>query len=402
MSPLKLLILLALAHVVVDAIALVIQPLWPDLRSDLALSDAQFQAAFVIWNLATSMLQLPIGYWAERRRALWLVWAGPAVGAACICGATAVDSFPAFCLLLAAGGAGIAAFHPEAATLAASCTPENRSRALSIFAIGGYVGQAIGPLYAGKLTADYGRASLVWTLVWGWAALALVAWGLRRAPQAASVAGESSLAGENAASLGRLLHGKKRRLAWLVALGVLRVTPALGAPLALAFTIKEAGGTNADVGFAQSLFMGAIGAGNLACALFIRSHNERLAFWVLPLLSAGLLAICPWAGPMLASVCAAAAGLALGATLPLLISCGQQLLPRGQRIASGLTMGLTWGLAAPVAAGAIDLCERWRQPALSFYIFALIAAASSAMCGALPRVESQPVESQPAAVRNPA
>ncbi|HVW35673.1 MAG TPA: hypothetical protein VHB99_00140, partial [Pirellulales bacterium] len=66
MSSLKLLLLLAFAHVVVDTIAFVLQPLWPDLRSELSLSDAQFQASFVLWSLANSVLQLPIGYWAER------------------------------------------------------------------------------------------------------------------------------------------------------------------------------------------------------------------------------------------------------------------------------------------------------------------------------------------------
>lgn len=391
MSSLKLLLLLAFAHVVVDTIAFVIQPLWPDLRSELAMSDAEFQASFVLWSLANSVLQLPIGYWAERRHARWLIWAGPALGAACICGACLVDSFGPLCLLLVAGGVGIAAFHPEAAAAAAACVPENRSRALSIFAIGGYLGQALGPLYAGKLTAAYGRPALVWTLVWGWAALAFVAWGLKRTP--ASAAGSK----ENVPPLGELLDGKKKSLAWLAALGVLRVTPGLGVPLALAFAIKDAGGTNAEVGFAQSLFLAAIGAGSMACALFVRRHNERTAFWALPLLAALLLAACPLAAAALSSLCAAAAGFALGVTFPLLVSCGQQLLPRGQRIASGLTMGLTWGLASPLAIGTIDLFERWRQPAASFYVFAGLAATSSLMCFALAPGAIKPAAAQSAA-----
>jgi FSR family fosmidomycin resistance protein-like MFS transporter len=388
---LKLLLLLAFAHVVVDTIAFVLQPLWPDLRNDLALSDAEFQASFVLWSLANSVLQLPIGYWAERRHARWLIWAGPALGAGCICGACLVESFVALCLLLVVGGVGIAAFHPEAAAAAAACAPENRSRALSIFAIGGYVGQALGPLYAGKLTAAWGRPSLAWTLAWGWAALALVAWGLKRTPLPAMRTTETI------PPLGELLDGKKKSLAWLAALGVLRVTPGLGVPLALAFAIKDAGGSNADVGFAQSLFLAAIGSGSMACALFVRRHNERTAFWALPLLAALLLAACPIASPRVSSICAAAAGFALGVTFPLLVSCGQQLLPRGQRIASGLTMGVTWGLASPVAISTIDLFERWRQPAASFYVFAGLAAASSLMCLALARAAIEPAAAQSAA-----
>jgi MFS transporter, FSR family, fosmidomycin resistance protein len=383
-SQFKLLLLLAISHVAVDTVALVIQPLWPDLRSRLALDDAQFQIAFVLWNLANSLLQLPIGYWAERHSAKWLIWAGPALGVACVSAVGLIDSFFALCLLLSLAGVGIAAFHPEAAALAASCAPENRSRALSIFAIGGYLGQALGPLYAGKLTAAYGLPAIVWTLAWGWAAFAVIAFGLRRAPPPAAHADRPSL------PLGRLLHGKKKSLALLVGLGVLRVAPMAGVPLALAFAIKEAGGTNADIGFAQSLFMGAIGAGSIGCAFFIHHENERLAFWSLPLAASALLLVCPTASPALLRLCIVGSGFTMGVALPVLVSLGQQLLPDGQRIASGLTMGATWGLASPVAAGAIELFDRLGQPAAAFYALAGILAASSALCFALPSPASEP------------
>ncbi|HET6882495.1 MAG TPA: MFS transporter [Pirellulales bacterium] len=135
----KLLLFTALAHIVVDTVALAVQPLWPDLRYRLALSDSEFQTAYLLWNVANSLLQLPIAYWADRHHARWLIWAGPVVGAACVGCVGFADSFVALCLLLTLGGAGIAAFHPEAAALAASSMPENRSRALSVFSIGGYL-----------------------------------------------------------------------------------------------------------------------------------------------------------------------------------------------------------------------------------------------------------------------
>jgi FSR family fosmidomycin resistance protein-like MFS transporter len=381
---LKLLLLLALAHVVVDTIALVIQPLWPDLRSGLALSDAQFQGAFVLWNVANSLLQLPIGYWAERHQARWLIWAGPALAAACVSGVGLVGSFWGLCLLLAAGGAGIAAFHPEAAAMVASCAPGNRSRALSVFSIGGYLGQAIGPLYAGTLTAAYGLSAVAWTLVWGWIALAAVSLGLRCAPSSVAVAEMSVV------PLGRLLSGKKKALALLVALGVLRVTPVLGVPLALAFALKETGGANDDVGFAQSLFMAAIGAGSVACAALANRSNQRRAFCLLPLAATAALAVCPSAPSTLVLACVALSGMALGATLPLLVACGQEMLPQGQRVASGLTMGVTWGLASPLAVGTVELFDRLNRPAGAFYVFAGVAAASSFLCVGLPDREAEP------------
>ena len=272
MPLLKLLVLITFAHVVVDAAALVVQPLWPDLRSVLALGDVEFQTAYVLWNVANSLLQLPIAYWADRHHARWLIWAGPALGVACVGCIGLVDSFAGLCLLLTLGGAGLAAFHPEAAALAASCTPDNRSRALSVFTIGGCLGQAIGPVYAGELTAAYGLSAVLWTIAWGWVAIAVIGYGLRHAPTSIIHADLSGV------PLGVLLRGKGKATALLVTVGVLRVAPIGGVPLALAFSIKQSGGTNADVGFAQSVFMAATGTGSLACAVFLRRHNERLVF----------------------------------------------------------------------------------------------------------------------------
>jgi FSR family fosmidomycin resistance protein-like MFS transporter len=387
---LKLLLLLAFAHIVVDTVALVIQPLWPDLRAGLAMSDSQFQLAYVLWNVTTSLFQLPIGYWADRHHARWLIWAGPAVGVACIGCVGFVDSFAVLCVLLIVGGFGIAAFHPEAAALAASCAPDNRSRALSIFAIGGYVGQALGPLYAGNLTAAYGMPAIVWTMAWGWAVLVAVGFGLRRAPMPAVV-------NLPTAHCNGSLRGRGPVASLLVVVGILRVAPVLGMPLTLAFATKEAGGTNADVGFAQAIFMAAIGAGSAACALFVGRNNERSLFWTLPLATAALLIVCPLVSPKLLLACVGTAAFTLGVTLPVLVSYGQQILPGAQRIANGLTMGVTWAVASPIAAGAVEWSERIEQPTGAFYAFAGIIVASSVLCIWLPDSNDETAPQSPPA-----
>lgn len=374
----KLLLFIAFAHLVVDTVALSVQPLWPDLRSRLTLGDGEFQTVYLLWNVANSLLQLPIAYWADRRDARWLVWAGPVVGTACVGCVGFADSFSALCLLLVLGGVGMAAFHPEAAALAAAAMPENRSRALSVFSIGGYLGQAAGPLYAGQLSAAYGMTGLAWTIAWGWAALAVVGFGVRRAPNIPAAVRTN---GDITRPLPR---GGIAAVALLVAIGVLRVAPMAGVGLALAFSIKESGGSNADVGFAQTVFMAAIGAGSLACALFVRAHHERLAFWLLPLGAAAALFVCPatTAAPLL--VFLAITGVALGVTLPMLVSFGQQLLPHGQRLASGLMMGVTWAIASPIAVGTIELFEHLQSPASSLYAFGTILGLSSGLCCLLP------------------
>src|SRR4051812_26173644 len=79
-------VLLMLAHGLVDAFASMIQPLWPDLQRGLSLGDGSVQWAYVTWSLATSVSQLLFGYWGDRARRRWLIWAGPAVGVICLSG----------------------------------------------------------------------------------------------------------------------------------------------------------------------------------------------------------------------------------------------------------------------------------------------------------------------------
>jgi MFS transporter, FSR family, fosmidomycin resistance protein len=378
-SKLKLLLLLAFAHLVVDTVALAIQPLWPDLRSNLVMSDGEFQAAYLLWNVTNSLLQLPVAYWADRHDVRWLVWAGPVVGAVCVGCVGFANSFLGLCFLLVLGGAGLAAFHPEAAVMAASSLPEDRSRALSVFSMGGILGQAIGPLYAGQLSTAYGMPAISWTIAWAWVALAVVGVGVRRLtrPQVELVSGVTPH--------GPPMRGTLAPLWVLVAVGILRVAPLAGIPLALAFSIKDSGGSNADVGFIQSVFMAAIGVGSLVCALFARRHNERRVFWLLPLMAAIILLLCPRASGTLLTMLIGLTGLCVGVTLPMLVSFGQQLLPHRQRIASGLMMGVTWAVASPIAAGTIEFFEHLDCPVNSLYAFGAILGASSALCCFLPR-----------------
>src|SRR5262249_10118808 len=145
----------------------------------LALEDGSIQWAYVLWGLATSVSQLGFGYWGDRRPRGWLLWAGPAVGLLCLSLIGLAPDLASLSTLLVLGGLGIAAFHPEAAALAGSCAPNDRSRAMSVFAVGGYLGQAAGPIYSGVVTTHFGLEALVWSLGWGLPLLVLLILGLR-------------------------------------------------------------------------------------------------------------------------------------------------------------------------------------------------------------------------------
>jgi MFS family permease len=101
--------------------------------------------------MTTSVSQFWFGLYGDRFPSRWLLWAGPLAAVVCLGGIGLTQSPLVLAMLLTVAGLGIAAFHPEAAALAGSCAPEHRSRAMSIFTMGGFLGQATGPIYSGNL-----------------------------------------------------------------------------------------------------------------------------------------------------------------------------------------------------------------------------------------------------------
>ena len=77
-------------------------------------------------------------------------------------------------LLLMCGGMGVAAFHPEAATMAGNLSPNNRNRWLALFALSGYLGQAVGPAYGGSISDHFGLQGLTNNFYWCLPALTIV------------------------------------------------------------------------------------------------------------------------------------------------------------------------------------------------------------------------------------
>ena len=376
-AALSLLLVLTGLHFLVDTVAGTVSPLWPNLGRHYRIGDEGVLWLYFIWTLSTSITQAVFAYCGDRWQRPWMIWVGPAVG---VLGISCIGLTTSPWLggaMLVVGGLGISAFHPEGAAAASGCFPSHRSRAMSIFSIGGYLGQALGPCYAGYVVDAVGLRGLAMGLVWGLAGLALFARRLTSARLSAPPRRER-------VSLRRLIAGKERLLAIVLAVGTLRVVPAMGIPIGVAFVLEQRGYTTTEVGLVQMIFMAGLGAGSLACALLLPRRWERTALWLLPLCVTPPCLLAPFAhGPTLVA-CVGLAGGLLGLALPVLIGYGQQLLPEGQRIASSITMGLSWGLGAGLVAAGLRLGQDTGSMALSFALFAGASVLSSLLSRALP------------------
>lgn len=378
-----MLVSLTLVHCLVDAFSASVQPLWPAFQRELRLRDGSIQWVIIAWSLMTSTSQLLFGYLGDRNAGRWLLWAGPLVGVACMGCVGLAGSAWTLGLLVVIGGLGVAAFHPEAAATAGLLVPEARSRSMSIFVTGGFLGQAIGPLGSGWISERHGLAMLTWNLAWGLPLLLMLRPDRIAVPHVAHAALPP-------VSIAWLLRHRGRELAALMGAGLLRVLPAGGTPLALAFWLESQGKGNDVIGLNQAAFFLGIGLGGLACAMVSRPSHERTMLWALPLVSVPVLVLIPGASPAAVLACSFGVGLTVGLGLPVFTSYGQQLMPEGQRIASSITMGVTWGLGGIVAPALIAYCQRRGHIEWPFYFFAAAALGAGLAGSILPHPRKPP------------
>jgi len=378
-----LLVVLAIWHLLVDTVACVIQPLWPSLETHLDLRAGRIFWLYLIWSMTTSFGQFVVGCLADRFPSRWLIWVAPTFALICMSCLGIATSVWGVAALLVGAGIGIAAFHPEAAAIAGSCLPENRSRAMSIFALSGYMGQSVGPLYSGYVTDRWTLSALGSLLICGLPVISMlylcsysVRWPelIARKPSK-----KSSLS---------IVDGKLLPVLLLIVIGTLRVFAALGIPLAMAFLLAWRGSTNTSIGIVQSAFMFGIGTGSIACALWIRHESERRALWTFPLYSLPFVWVIPGLSGWLLIASVTISGICIGITLPILISYGQRLLPDGQRMASSLTMGVTWGLGSALLAGIMATLKQWQRVDFAFVIFTLAVLISGILCFWLPNQQA--------------
>ena len=168
-SPRKQFYFLTLSHTVLDSYATLLSHLQPRLLEKLASPATRNSLAgnFVsIYSLFSSFGQVFFGWLSDRVRTVHFVTFGVALTAIGLSLLWVAPTANIVYLLLAIGGIGIAAFHPQA-TAYAGALAEGRGMGTSIFLTGGNIGRALGPLALMYIPYLYGLDYLVWEMIPG-------------------------------------------------------------------------------------------------------------------------------------------------------------------------------------------------------------------------------------------
>ncbi|QDT97964.1 MFS transporter [Gimesia aquarii] len=336
----RCLICLTLTHIIVDASAIVVGPLWGELERVHSLTENSLFIVLTIHALASSLAQPVFGYIRDRYPIKSILWIGPVLGAVMMPMVGPANSVFVLCVALLLGGIGIGSFHPEAAVVAGSLIPERRTRSLSLFMFGGAMGLALGPIICGSIVSIWGLAS-VWILAPLYSGLILFLYQLGKPPAELFERDRKA----PAQSLSQMLEGRVLLALFLFMVCSLRLVPNMAMDKLISFILKNHDASAFEIGMVQSVFLFSASAGMLLMAFRFKSGHEKAFMIGCPLLGIPLMFVLGWEGcpTWLMTLLLIPSGLILWGTSPAMVSYSHQLFPKGGGVASAITMGMAWG-----------------------------------------------------------
>jgi FSR family fosmidomycin resistance protein-like MFS transporter len=342
--------LMSIAHGVDDLYQGCVAALLPFLVLERDYTYAAVSGLALAATILSSVAQPAFGWLTDRRPRRWMIPVGMTVAGLGIGAVGLSSSYPLTWLLMALSGLGIAAFHPEAARAARQASG-NSTRAMSVFALGGNVGYALGPVLVTPV---------------------LLIVGLRGTP--ILVLPVLVMAAVLVVRLGRTLDGRsgQRRTSalpvgvddWpafgrLTAVVVVRSILFFGLTtfLALHF-IRDLGASSAEAGAVLTVFLVSGAAGTLLGGwLADRAGRVTCIRAGFALAIPALVGLALATTQPLAIALVAVTGVAVYLPFSVFVVLGQDYLPNRIGTASGVTVGLAvsvGGLAAPALGVLAD------------------------------------------------
>lgn len=381
------LVCLALLHTIVDTSALLVSPLWNELTVECQLVGSSLVVVMLCQAMPTSLAQGVFGYLRDRRRMGLLVLLAPLVAVVCLTAigpAVGPGKVTLVCGLFIVGGVAVGAFHPEAAVTVGSLLPENRTRGLSIFMLGGSLGLALGPTLSGLAFRKWGMQGLVYLMPCLLCLVPVLFWGARskttRGEQAANV--------RTSQTMQQMFDGRLGLALFLLLVCSFRLVPNMGMSKVVAFTLSNRDFGPLEIGFVQSGFLVAGSVGMLLMATMFRQGWERSFMVACPLMGLPFLAVLGWEGcpTWLFIAMLIPTGLVLWGTTPTMVSYAQQMFPRGAGMASAMTMGLAWGAGGLIEVGFTAHFRDVNTPQFAMWAFLPFVAISALGAWFLPKL----------------
>jgi FSR family fosmidomycin resistance protein-like MFS transporter len=359
--------LLSFGHATNDMYGNLITALMPYLVIQGKITATLAGLVLLVYLIGSSVLQPFFGHISDSSGRRWFVVLGPLwIGvAASLVGW--VGNAGLLFALAGIGGIGTAAFHPQAASMVDRVSPKNKGWSMSIFSMGGNIGFALGPVVAAVISL----IGLHWTPVVILPGLVLTVLLALHAPRL----GRRRVT-TTKLNIRRIAEGSWGALALIVSVIATRsaVQYALIIFLPLYF---HARGSSAELGSYYAFVLSMAGAlGGLAGGRLSDRYGRKVVVVSSLVATAPLLVLSLLIqGPLVWGLLALSGALLLASNSVTVVQ-GQELMPANTGIASGLTMGLGFGLSGIFASALTALSDHIGVHATIFLVPALALVAA--------------------------
>ncbi len=336
---LKILLILSFGHLATDIYQGALPAILPFLKTKLSLSYTTAGVVLMAANFTSSILQPVFGHFSDKKEKVLLLPLGVLAAGLGLSMTSLVDSYGALLLLVVVSGLGVAAYHPEGFKTASFFTGEKLATGMSVFAVGGNLGMALGPLFSLAVITYLGFAGLPLMLVFAllFQGLLFLNWGHLRNTRSAPGVNKAHVAS-------KAPPGAYIALFLVIAAVVMRSWTQLGVMTYIPFYfIEHLQGDPLYSGKLVSAFLlGGVVGTIIGSVLADRlGHKEYLVYSLLvaSLLSPFILLV---SGPLL-PVVLILVGLTLISSFTVTIVLAQRILPNNLGVASGLMVGFAIG-----------------------------------------------------------
>jgi FSR family fosmidomycin resistance protein-like MFS transporter len=345
---------LSFGHLSVDLAQGTVPALLPFLVRDRGYSYAAAGALLLFSSVGSSFLQPLLGAFADRIRAGWLMPVGTLLAAGGIALAGQFDSYLATGGVLVISSIGVAMYHPEAVRFASyvSLAGGRQGTGLSMFAVGGLSGWALGPILTTPIVAVAGLRGTAIVACVPLAASLLLLVNLRYVESFRPTAASEHVARED------MEPSDWSGFTLAAAAGTLRTGALFGFQAFVPLYVWRTLDSSEGVGNAAIAAMLAAGAlGTLVGGRLSDVHGFRRVVVFSLLVSAPLALLVPTVPLLALFPVLALFGLISEMNFYPIVVLAQRALPRHVGFASGVTLGLSIGLgslASPLLGALAD------------------------------------------------
>lgn len=370
----KALAILSAGHLVTDLNQGALPALLPFFKEALNLTYTTAGTILLSANLTSSIVQPLFGHLSDRRPIGWFLPLAPFIACLGLSLTGLVSSYSLLILCVILSGFGVASFHPEGFKTAYFFTGDKKATGMAIFAVGGNLGIALGPMLALTLVSYFGVKGTLGMIVPG------IAVGIVLFFYMSLLSTPVELAHREAKKKKPLSRHQKTSFLLLVAIATIRAWTQVGLLAYIPFYyIDHLKGNPLYAGKLVSTFLMAGALGTLLGAPLADrwGHKKFLAGTLL--LSFPLLLLFYNSSGFMTFLSLGVAGMVLISSFALTTVMAQSILPQHLGMASGMMVGFT------ISAGGIGvtllgtIADIWGVPMAVKAIFAMPLIAS-ALC----------------------